>query len=80
MSDFVQYLSFMTKLLVDLPAMEKEFGLIAKMYAVADEFDVPLPPEELALYRTLLPSFSHLKVRAQHAPKFLWSIVCQFAT
>ncbi|KAL5256854.1 hypothetical protein ACHWQZ_G011949 [Mnemiopsis leidyi] len=60
-SDFVQYLSFMTKLLVDLPAMEKEFGLIAKMYAVADEFDVPLPPEELALYRTLLPSFSHLK-------------------
>ena len=42
--------------------MEKEFGLIAKMYAVADEFDVPLPPEELALYRTLLPSFSHLKV------------------
>ena len=52
----------MTKLLVDLPGMEKEFGLIAKMYAVADEFDVPLPPEELALYRTLLPSFSHLKV------------------
>ena len=52
----------MTKLLVDLPTMEKEYGLIAKMYAVADEFDVPLPPEELALYRTLLPSFTHLKV------------------
>ena len=58
----MNYLSFMTKLLVELPGMEKEFGLIAKMYAVADEFDVPLPPEELALYRTLLPSFSHLKV------------------
>ena len=28
---------------------------------MADEFDVPLPAEELALYRTLLPSFSHLK-------------------
>ena len=55
------YLSFMSKLSVELPGMEKEFGLIAKMYAVADEFDVPLPPEELALYRTLLPSFTHLK-------------------
>ena len=80
MSDFVQYLSFMTKLLVDLPAMEKEFGLIAKMYAVADEFDVPLPPEELALYRTLLPSFSHLKVCPYYTPKFLLSYVCQFLT
>ena len=60
-SEFVDYLSFMSKLIVDLPGMEKEFGPIDKMYAVADEFDVPLPAEELALYRTLLPSFSHLK-------------------
>ena len=52
----------MAKLVVDLPGMEKEFGVIAKMYAIAGEFDVPLPAEELALYRTLLPSFTHLKV------------------
>ena len=47
----------------EMPALEKEYAIVTKLYTIARDFDVVIPPEELALYQTLAPSFQHLKVR-----------------
>jgi len=61
--EFVQYLIYLGKLSSDLPVMETEYNLITKLYAVANDFNVFVPPEDLALYQILPPNFQHLKVK-----------------
>ena len=46
----------------EMPALEREYAVVIKLYTIAKDFEVPIEPEELALYQTLSPSFQHLKV------------------
>lgn len=50
-------------MVADMPALEREFMVVTRLYTIAKEFDVPVEPEDFALYQTLAPSFQHLKVR-----------------
>ena len=46
----------------EMAALEKEYAIVTKLYTIARDFEVKMPPEELALYQTLAPGFQHLKV------------------
>ena len=63
MEEFVEHLSFLSKMASEMPALEKEYSIVTKLYTIARDFEVDIKPEELALYQTLSPSFQHLKVR-----------------
>ena len=60
--EFVEHLSFLGKMSQEMPALEKEYNIVTKLYTIARDFEVSIEPEELALYQTLSPSFQHLKV------------------
>lgn len=60
--EFVDHLSFLGKMTSEMPALEKEFAVVTKMYTIAKDFNLEIEPEDHALYRTLAPSFQHLKV------------------
>jgi len=45
-----------------MAALNKEYNIVIKLYTIAKDFDLPVEPEEYALYQTLSPSFQHLKV------------------
>ncbi|XP_070577565.1 LOW QUALITY PROTEIN: dynein axonemal heavy chain 6-like [Ptychodera flava] len=59
--EFVDHLSFLGRMDAELPALEKEFNVVNKLFTISRDFDVPIQPEELAMYQTLMPSFQHLK-------------------
>ncbi|XP_069117336.1 dynein axonemal heavy chain 6-like isoform X3 [Argopecten irradians] len=59
--DFVEHLSFLGKMSTELPALDKEFFIVNKMFTIAKEFSVKIDPEDYALYQFLGPSFRHLK-------------------
>ena len=63
--EFVEYLSFLSKMSVEVPAMEKEYIIVTRLYTIAKEYNIYVPPEDLALYQLLSPSFQHLKVSDQ---------------
>jgi hypothetical protein len=60
--EFVEHLSFLGKMSSEMAALEREYAVVIKLYTIAKDFDVPIAPEEHALYQTLSPSFQHLKV------------------
>ena len=60
--EFVEHLSFLGKMSSEMPALEKEYNIVIKLYTIAKDFEVAIEPEEHALYQTLSPSFQHLKV------------------
>lgn len=59
---FVDHLSYLGRMVADMPALEREFTVVTRLYTIAKEFDVNVHPEDFALYQTLAPSFQHLKV------------------
>ncbi|KAL8598272.1 hypothetical protein ACOMHN_035222 [Nucella lapillus] len=59
--EFVDHLSFLGRMSTELPALEKEYNVVNKMFTIARDYSVAVHPEELALYKTLAPSFQHLK-------------------
>lgn len=59
--EFVEHLSFLGRMSTELPALEKEFNIVNKLFTIARDYNVSVHPEELALYKTLSPSFQHLK-------------------
>lgn len=46
----------------ELPALDKEYNIVHKLFTIARDYNVEVQPEDLALYKTLSPSFQHLKV------------------
>ncbi|XP_019625905.1 PREDICTED: LOW QUALITY PROTEIN: dynein heavy chain 6, axonemal-like [Branchiostoma belcheri] len=59
--EFVEHLTFLGRMVSELPILEREFTVVTRLFVIAKNFEVPVPPEELALYQTLAPSFQHLK-------------------
>lgn len=62
MEEFVEHLTFLSKIGSELPALENEFVLVNKLFTIAKDFSVNILPEDMALYQTLAPSFQGLKV------------------
>ena len=60
--EFVEHLSFLGKMISEIPALDKEYAIVIKLYTIAKDFDIEIDPEEHALYQTLAPSFQQLKV------------------
>ncbi|XP_052105827.1 dynein axonemal heavy chain 6-like isoform X2 [Mytilus californianus] len=58
---FVEHLTFLSKISSELPALENEFLLVNKLFTIAKDYLVNILPEEMALYQTLAPSFQGLK-------------------
>ncbi|WAR20146.1 DYH6-like protein, partial [Mya arenaria] len=59
--EFVEHLSFLGKMSSELPALEREFEIVNKLFTIAKSYNVQVTDEELALYQTLGPDFITLK-------------------
>lgn len=59
----MDHLSFLGRMSTELPALEKEYDVVNKMFTIAKSYQIYIKPEEMALYQTLSPSFQHLKVK-----------------
>lgn len=55
-------MSFLGRMSLELPALEKELDVVNKLFAIASDYNIHFHPEQMALYQTLSPSFQHLKV------------------
>ncbi len=60
--EFVEHLGFLGRIGMELPALEREYTVVTRLFTIAKDFNMTIQPEELALYQTLMPSFQHLKV------------------
>ncbi|XP_053383042.1 dynein axonemal heavy chain 14-like [Mercenaria mercenaria] len=60
--EFVEHLSFLGKMSSELPALEREFEIVNKLFTIAKDYNVKVTDEQLALYQTLGPDFITLKV------------------
>ncbi|KAL4237693.1 Dynein heavy chain 14 [Mactra antiquata] len=59
--EFVEHLSFLGKMSSELPALEREFEIVNKLFTIAKDYNVQITDEQLALYQTLGPDFITLK-------------------
>ncbi|XP_078399007.1 dynein axonemal heavy chain 6-like, partial [Cetorhinus maximus] len=57
---FGEHLIFLSRISADMPRLETEFATVTQLYAIANEYSVLVPPEDLALYQILVPSFQSL--------------------
>ncbi|XP_067884712.1 dynein axonemal heavy chain 6-like [Heterodontus francisci] len=58
---FGEHLMFLSQIGADMPMLEGEFSTVTQLYAIAKEYSVPIPAEEMAHYQILVPSFQNLK-------------------
>lgn len=59
---FVRYLDSVEEVATIIPSMEQWLLTLTNLYNVAQEFEVSVPEEQLALYKALFPQFRYLKV------------------
>lgn len=59
--EFVEHLTFLSRISVQIPTLERQYQFLIQLYAIASEYQIAISPEELALYQHLVPSFQHLK-------------------
>lgn len=59
---FALYLDSVEQVKAAMPKMEREMLTATNLYSVAQEFEVLVPGEEMALYKALFPQFRVLKV------------------
>ena len=66
--EFVEHLAFLSHTASELPKLDQEYAVVTRLFTIARNFNMPIQPEELALYQTLMPSFTHLKVSGGGLP------------
>ena len=59
--DFVEHLAILTRINNDLPNLEHEFSMITRLFAIANEFNLFIDPEQYAFFKSLGSIFHHLK-------------------
>eukprot|EP01135_Chromosphaera_perkinsii_P001002 Nk52_evm16s156 gene=Nk52_evmTU16s156 len=59
--EFVESLHFLEQLNSQIATITEKFNLVTRLYSLMDEYKIKAAPEEIALYQTLVPSFSQLK-------------------
>lgn len=62
--EFVQHLATLNKVNSDLGNIETEFHTISQMFHIIKDFSMKIAPEAYALYRSLAPIYSQLRVEA----------------
>ena len=67
-TEFIQYLSDVDSATASVPLIEKGMLTATNMYNVAQQFEVEVRVEEIALYKSLFPQFRHLKVGYINVP------------
>ena len=60
---FVRYLEDVAEVTAAIAPLDRRLVKVTNLYNVAQEFDVPVAEEEMALYRSLFPLFRNLKVQ-----------------
>ncbi len=61
--EFVDHLAFLAKMSYEIPALEKEYNIVTRLFQTALKYSLEYRPEDWALYQTLSPSFTQLKVK-----------------
>ncbi|XP_066570029.1 dynein axonemal heavy chain 6 [Amia ocellicauda] len=59
--EFVDYITFLGRITLEMPFLERQYDVLMQMHTIAMDYSIPIAPEELALYQTLVTSFQHLK-------------------
>ncbi|TGZ67987.1 hypothetical protein CRM22_004505 [Opisthorchis felineus] len=59
--DFVKHLEFLVHMQTRIEPIEKEADVVKEIYDMIEAFNVPVPPEDYAVYQTLLPSIERAK-------------------
>ncbi|KAH8862654.1 Dynein heavy chain 6, axonemal [Schistosoma japonicum] len=59
--DYVNYFAFLNKMQIRIEPIEKEAEFIKELYEMIEAFNVPVPPEDYAMYQSLLPSIDRAK-------------------
>ena len=60
--DFIEHLAILTRINNDLPNLENEFHVVTRLFAIAQEFNLLIDPEQYAFFKSLGSIFHHLKV------------------
>ncbi|XP_074661680.1 dynein axonemal heavy chain 6-like [Tubulanus polymorphus] len=60
-NEFVESLSFLDVVQERIDPLEREAETVKEMYELIDQFTVPTPPEDFAVYQTLNPSIMNVK-------------------
>lgn len=63
MDAFIQFLCDVNEVEISIPHMESRLTTITSLYNVAQQFEVHVDEEEMALYKSLFTRFRQLKVR-----------------
>ncbi|KAK7497834.1 hypothetical protein BaRGS_00010968 [Batillaria attramentaria] len=59
--EFVQSLTFLDEVQMRIDPLEQEASVVKDMYDLIDEYKVPTPPEDFAVYQTLNPSITNVR-------------------
>ncbi|KAK3599709.1 hypothetical protein CHS0354_037182 [Potamilus streckersoni] len=59
--EFVKTLNFLDEIQVRVEPLEKEALVVKDMYDLIDQYQVPTPPEDIAVYQTLNPSITNVR-------------------
>ncbi|XP_050398729.1 dynein axonemal heavy chain 6 [Patella vulgata] len=59
--EFVKNLTFLDEIQVRIDPLEKEAMIVKDMYELIDQYTVPTPPEDFAVYQTLGPSITNVR-------------------
>ncbi|XP_064645339.1 dynein axonemal heavy chain 6-like [Lineus longissimus] len=59
--EFVESLTFLDQIQERIEPLEKEADIVKEMYELIEQFTVPTPPEDFAVYQTLSPSIINVK-------------------
>ncbi|ESO94694.1 hypothetical protein LOTGIDRAFT_144909 [Lottia gigantea] len=59
--EFVKNLNFLDEIQVRIDPLEKEAMVVKEMYELIEQYDVPTPPEDFAVYQTLGPSITNVR-------------------
>ncbi|CAH8560243.1 unnamed protein product [Schistosoma turkestanicum] len=59
--EYVNYFAFLNQTQSRIQPIEKEADIIKDLYEMIDVFTVPVPPEDFAVYQSLIPSIDRAK-------------------
>lgn len=59
--EFVGFLTFLDKVQERIQGVEVELNVVKDLYDLVEEYNVPVPPEDAATYRTLMPSVNSVR-------------------
>ncbi|CAH1788943.1 unnamed protein product, partial [Owenia fusiformis] len=60
-NEFVESLTFLDEIQERIEPLDKEAMTVKEMYDLIEEFTVPTPPEDFAVYQTLNPSITNVR-------------------